>query len=78
MVLFQHESLSVKMFHHLVKENELDTDFRLHFKEDLNTNKKFITELIDTKDENRVHKIILYDFCLKTVMPILKHFVNGR
>nr|XP_034318872.1 deoxynucleoside triphosphate triphosphohydrolase SAMHD1 isoform X2 [Crassostrea gigas] len=49
----RHESLSVKMFHHLVKENELDTDFRLHFKEDLNTNKKFITELIDTKDENR-------------------------
>lgn len=78
MVLFQHESLSVKMFQHLVEKNELDTDFSVYFKEDLNTNKKFITELIDTKDETQVHTIILYDLCLKTVVHILIHFVNGR
>lgn len=49
------------MFHHLVEENELDTDFSVYFNEDLNTNKKFITELIEgpTKDETQVHKIIL-------------------
>lgn len=61
-ILFQHESLSVKMFQHLVEENKLDTEFRDVFKEDLNTNKTFITELIEglTKDETQVHKIILY------------------
>lgn len=51
------------MFHHLVEENELDTDFSVYFNEDRNTNKKFITELIEglTKDETQVHKIILND-----------------
>lgn len=68
------------MFQHLVEKNELDTDFSVYFKEDRNTNKKFITELIEglTKDETQVHKIILYDLCLKTVVHILIHFVNGR
>lgn len=62
-VLFQHESLSVKMFDHLVEENKLDTEFSVNFKEDLDRNKKFITELIEglTKDDTQVHKIILYD-----------------
>lgn len=27
LVLFQHESLSVEMFQHLVKKNNLDTEF---------------------------------------------------
>lgn len=51
------------MFHHLVEENKLDTEFSVYFKEDLNTNKKFITEIIEglTKDETEVHKMILYD-----------------
>lgn len=68
------------MFQHLVEKNELDKDFSDYFKEDLNTNKKFITELIEgiTWDEDEVHKIILYDLCLKTVVHILIHFVNGR
>lgn len=69
------------MFQHLVKENELDKDNSLYFG-DRTRNKKFITELIEglTKDETRVHKtqFILYDLCLKTVVHILIHFVNGR
>lgn len=61
-VSFQHESLSVKMFDHLVEENKLDTEFSVNFKEDLGRNKKFIAELIEglTKDETQVNKIILY------------------
>lgn len=79
LVLFQHESLSVEMFQHLVKKNKLDTEFSVFFKEDLKTNKIFITELIEglTKDERKVHEIILYDLGLKTVMHILIHFVYG-
>lgn len=51
----KHESLSVKMFQHLVEKNELDTDFSVYFKEEKDTNKKFITELIEglTKDETQ-------------------------
>nr|XP_034318699.1 deoxynucleoside triphosphate triphosphohydrolase SAMHD1 isoform X5 [Crassostrea gigas] len=51
----KHESLSVKMFDHLVEENKLDTEFSVNFKEDLGRNKKFIAELIEglTKDETQ-------------------------
>lgn len=42
----KHESRSVKMFEHLVKENNLDKDFKEYFENDLDRDKKFIMELI--------------------------------
>lgn len=53
---FQHESLSVKMFMHLVEQNNLDTDLRAYFHKDLNRDKMFIMELIEvpSKDEVQV------------------------
>lgn len=52
------------MFQHLVEKNDLDTDFNVYFKEDLNRNIKFIKELIegltkdDTKAETEGHKTV--------------------
>lgn len=35
------------MFEHLVKENNLDKDFKEYFENDLDRDKKFIMELIE-------------------------------
>lgn len=58
LILFQHESLSVQMFKHLVERNNLDGDFKEYFKEDLPTEKKFIMELIErpSEVEGQVHE----------------------
>lgn len=43
----KHESLSVKMFEHLVERNNLDDEFKKYFEDDLHTDKTFIMELIE-------------------------------
>lgn len=54
---FQHESLSVKMFMHLLEQNNLNTHLMDYFHEDLNRDIMFIKELIEgpLKDEAQVH-----------------------
>lgn len=48
---FQHESLSVKMFNHLVEENKLDEEFKFYFGKNLVKDKIFITEMIEGPPE---------------------------
>lgn len=50
---FQHESLSVKMFNHLVEENKLDNEFKRYFGKNLvkDKHKIFITEMIEGPPE---------------------------
>lgn len=58
-ILFQHESLSVKMFKHLVEKNNLDAEFKKYLKKpNLTKNKTFIMELIEgpSEDEAQVNK----------------------
>lgn len=51
----KHESLSVKMFDHMVEKNNLDDEFKKHFREDLDKNKTFIKELIEGRSKNGSH-----------------------
>lgn len=60
---FQHESLSVKMFNHLVAENKLDKEFEHYFGKNLaeDKHKEFITEMIEgpPKTESKVQECVL-------------------
>lgn len=56
--LFQHESLSVQMFKHLIEKNEIQAEFEKYIDGDLEKFKTFIFELIEgaSKNEAQVHE----------------------